>query len=237
MELNRDKWIDSDINTFVSYLETFRRSDKEVWSRKILNSKLDVLAIQTKTIHTIVNEILKGNYQSFLDLKIFTSYEAIAIYGMIVSSIKNFEEMTHYLNIYIDVMENWAHCDLLSFTMCKDNQRNFIKLSDHYLMDSRPFVRRLSLMILFQMIKDSSVLPKIYSHIEKLQDENEYYVIMMAGWLLSECIILYKEQTLDFLINSKRMNVKIVNKGIQKCRESRRLSPAEKDDLLKYKMK
>jgi 3-methyladenine DNA glycosylase AlkD len=237
MELNRHKWIDTDIHTFYTYLETYRRRNKEEWSRKILNSKLDVLAIPTKTINEIANTILKGNYQSYLDLKMFTSYETIAIYGMIVSKIKNFDEMTYYLNIYIDVMENWAHCDLLSFTICEDNQRDFIQLSDHYLTDARPFVRRLSLLILFQMIKDSKVLPIIFSHIEKLQEENEYYVIMMAGWLLSECIILYRNQTLNYLMHSKKVNAKIVNKSIQKCRESRRLTQTEKDDLLQYKIK
>lgn len=59
---------------------------------------------------------------------------------------------------------------------------------------------------------------------------------MMGGWLLSECIILHKEETLSFLrINV--VNKKIQNKAIQKCRESNRLTKEQKEELLVYKIK
>lgn len=236
MNLVKEQWQLGDKEEFLSYLDSFRQKDKEAWSRRILNSKLDVLAIPTKTIYGIVKEICKGNYKSFLDLKIFSNYESIAIYGMITSKITDFSEMLPYLTIYLDVMENWAHCDLLSLPISAGNKKDFLLLSDKYLVDPRIFVRRLSIMFLFQMAKtDESILPKVFNHLSMLKDEEEYYVIMMAGWLLSECIILYKNKTLQF-IKEADLNPKILNKGIQKCRESRRLSQEEKDNLLSYKI-
>jgi 3-methyladenine DNA glycosylase AlkD len=184
-----------------------------------------------------VDEIYTGNYQSFLNLEIFNNYESIAIYGKLVSKIPDFDQMTHYLNRYTDVMENWAHCDLLSFSINKNNKDRFLQLSDEFLEDSRTFVRRLGLMILFQMVKDESVLPIIFERLQKLYQEKEYYVIMMAGWLLSECIILYREVTISFIESNRDLNKKIVNKGIQKCRESRRMDQIKKDELLQYKRK
>ncbi|MFA5526715.1 MAG: hypothetical protein WC992_07815, partial [Acholeplasmataceae bacterium] len=115
------------------------------------------------------------------------------------------------------------------------NRNRFLELSDAYLHDSRVFVRRLSLMILFQMIKDEDILEIIFDHLLELKTEQAYYVIMMAGWLLCECILLYKDTTLAFIQSNPSLNAKIVNKGIQKCRESRRLTPLEKDQLLVYK--
>ena len=237
MELNKSLWTEKDIPLFLSYLKSFQQKDKETWARNILNTKLELLCLPTKTIYSIVDEIYKGNYQSFLDLQIFNNYESIAIYGKLVSKIEDFELLTFYLNQYIKIMENWAHCDLLSFTINKTNKDQFLALSSHYLQDEKVFTRRLGLMILFQMVKDESVLPIIYQSILQLNQENEYYVIMMAGWLLSECIIRYKDQTLNFISTTKDLNKKIVNKGIQKCRESRRLSQTEKDQLLPYKRK
>jgi 3-methyladenine DNA glycosylase AlkD len=76
----------------------------------------------------------------------------------------------------------------------------------------------------------------IFDALLKFKDETEYYVIMMAGWLLSECIIRYQEPTLKFL-TTNTLNKKIQNKAIQKCRESNRLSSIEKDFLLQYKVK
>ena len=237
MELIKSLWTENDKPLFLAYLKSFEQKDKESWARNILNTKLELLCLPTKTIYYIVDEIYKGNYQSFLDLEIFNNYESIAIYGKLVSKIDDFELLTLYLNRYTFVMENWAHCDLLSFNINKSNKEQFLALSDHYLQDEKVFTRRLGLMILFQMVKDESVLPIIFNKLKELNQENEYYVIMMAGWLLSECIIKYKDQTLDFLSTTKDLNKKIVNKGIQKSRESRRLTQAEKDQLLPYKRK
>lgn len=237
MILNKEKWVKEDELVFIQYLEQYRRQDKEDWSRKILNTKLDVLAIPTPIIREIANQIFKGNYKSFLDLRIFNSYESIAIYGSVISKIKDFKELTYYLDVYLDFIENWAHVDLLSPQINDKNKNDFLMLSNKLLYDSRVFVRRLSLLILFKMVNDESILPIIFNSLLVLKGEKEYYVIMMAGWLLSECIIKYKDQTLEFISNTNELNKMIINKGIQKCRDSRRLSQDEKDDLLKYKRK
>lgn len=237
MNLIKEQWSKSDIQPFLSFLQTYQQKEKEAWARNILNTKLDLLVIPTKVMYNIVDDIYKGNYRSYLELEIFDYYETIAIYGKLLTKISNFKEMLPYLTKYCEVMENWAHCDLLSFPIQPDNQQDYIQLSHDYSKDSRPLVRRLSLMILFQMVKDETILPLIFDHLIQQSNEQEYYVIMMAGWLLSECIIQHKEPTLQFLKEHPHLNKKIVNKGIQKCRESRRLSQEEKDALNAYKRK
>jgi 3-methyladenine DNA glycosylase AlkD len=234
MELNKTEWRSSDRASFLAYLKSFEQETKVDWARRILNTKMPLLAIPTKIIDQIAKKIFKGNYPSFLDLHIDDYYESIAIQGKLITKIKDFDIMKRYLDRYATVMENWAHCDLLSFDIHPENQSKFIDLSYGYRHSTQPFIRRLSLMILFQMIKDTEILPIIYEALLALEDEQDYYVIMMAGWLLSECIIQHKTPTLTFIQNQK-LNPKVVNKGIQKCRESLRLSKAEKDDLLIFK--
>ncbi|MFA7076781.1 MAG: hypothetical protein WC152_08990, partial [Candidatus Izemoplasmatales bacterium] len=72
-------------------------------------------------------------------------------------------------------------------------------------------------------------------YLRKINEDEEYYLIMMAGWLLCECIIRYQEKSLIYL-EKYNINPKMINKGIQKCRESLRLSKETKDYLLKYKV-
>jgi hypothetical protein len=60
---------------------------------------------------------------------------------------------------------------------------------------------------------------------------------MMAGWVLSESIIKYPNEVLLWIQNNPNLNAKIINKAIQKCRESRRLTQTQKDALLVYKRK
>jgi 3-methyladenine DNA glycosylase AlkD len=235
MELTKSIWNINDGKKFLTYLESLSNRDKSAWSKRILNSNLDVLALPTKTMSWIANAILKGNYESFLQLKLFENYESIAIYGMIVSKINDFQKMKNYLDIYITVMENWAHCDLLSININNTNKNQFITLSEQYIKSPKVFVRRLGLLIVFYLIRDSKYLSYAFNALSQFEHENEYYVIMMGGWLLSECIIRYKEES---LLNLKRhqLNPKIINKGIQKCRESRRLTQQEKDELLTHKI-
>ena len=237
MELVKTLWKAEDKKDFLDYLTSLSNTKNIDWARRILNTQLDLLCLPTKKVHEIENHIYKGNYTSFLDLNIFDNYESIAIYGMILSKINDFDLMITYMKRYMDVMENWAHVDLLSFNIHDSNKNQFIALSNTCLKDSRIFVRRLGLMILFQMIDDPSVLNIIFESLIYLDQEDAYYVIMMGGWLLSEAIIKYKDKTLLFLSKHPDLNKKIVNKGIQKCRESRRLSQEEKDFLLAFKRK
>lgn len=234
MQLNKTQWKQEDLPVFLTYLEQFRRPEKMAWSKMMLNSQLDVLAIPTKTIVQIAKAILEGNYLSFLDLQLFVSYETIALYGMLLTKITDFSRMNHYLTIYRDVMENWAHVDLLSFSMNEINTPLFLNLSEECLQSHRPFDRRLGLLILFQLIKQETYVNRALQALSNLEKETEYYVIMMGGWLLSECIIRHETLTLAYL-KSTFMNPKIVNKGIQKCRESLRLTPEKKEALLVYK--
>lgn len=236
MILTKPIWTIKDKDEFISYLDTKRNESKVAWSKNILNTPSDVLALKTKDMVDIAKEIYKGNYQSFLDLKITNYYETIALYGMLLNRTDEYNTLMTYIIPYIDMMDCWAHCDLIKLPMQDKHMKDYIELSLSLRHDDRVFARRFSLFILFQYVKDKSVLPLIFDSMKDLKEEDAYYVIMMAGWLLSEALILHKEATESFL-SSNELNPKIVNKAIQKCRESNRLSKEEKDYLLKYKMK
>lgn len=235
MILNKEVWLEKDREEFLSFLRAQGRREKESWSKNILQTPSPVLAIATNDMVNICNEIMKGNYQSFLDLGIFDYYETIALYGMILSRMKSIDEFLQYLNIYLDKMDCWAHVDLLKFPFHSEEKQLYFDLHKKYRTDPRVMVRRFSLAVLFPYVKDKTLLKPILESLLAYQNEKEYYVIMMAGWLLSECIIHYRDETLAFLENNQ-LNKKIQNKAIQKCRESNRLTKEEKDYLIKYKI-
>lgn len=236
MILNKNTWVKEDKDEFLNYLKTLGNPEKTDWSKNILQTASSVLAIPTKEMVRVANEIMKGNFHSFLDLQITDYYETIALYGILISRMKDYDDFIHYLQFYLDYMNCWAHCDLLKFPFLYEHSQDYLALSKQYRSDERVMVRRLSLNILFQYVKDKNYLPLILESLLDFEHEDEYYVIMMGGWLLSECIILYRDETLAFLDNHT-INKKIQNKAIQKCRESNRLSREEKDFLLKYKVK
>lgn len=235
MNLNIEKWETKDIGLFLEYIETFKNNEEKIqWAKRILKTDSEVLGMKTQDIVTITTQLLKGNYISFLDLEIVDYYETIAIYGILLSKIESFSTYLIYLDKYLNLMNCWAHCDLLTFPQILEKKETYLQLAETYSHDIRVMVRRLSLYIMFKLLKTEDNILYILNHLLRFQNEEEYYVIMMAGWLLSECIILQEEQTINFIQNHN-INKKIINKGIQKCRESNRLSKDKKDWLLQFK--
>ena len=233
MQLIKDHWSKKDIPEFQQYIKTLENKEKQQWSKKLLNTSLPVLCITTKDMKYIIEEISKGNYLEFLDLMIWEYYENTAINGFLITKIKDFNTMKKYLDIYSSLCDNWATCDLLIFNV-KGNEENFYNLALNYLKNDKPFVRRIGLSILFNFINDH--IDEILLLFDTFENEQHYYVNMMLGWLLSECFIKQRGKTLKYYEN-KKLNKFALNKSIQKCRESRRVSIEDKDMLCQYKKK
>lgn len=233
MNLVKEIWTKDDIKEFNDYLIRLGKKDKDAWTKNILKTDMNVLALDTKTIKNISKEIIKGNYLSFLDLMIWDYYENTAINGSLISKIKDFDIMKRYLDIYSSKADNWATCDLLSFDI-KNNEDKYMNLLNTYIKSDKPFVRRIGIVILFNYVKDKKYINTIFDILNKFTNEEHYYVNMINSWLLCECFIRHRDETIKFLENNK-LNKFTINKGIQKCRESFRVTKEDKDMLLKYK--
>ena len=68
MNLIIDNWNNEEINSFDNYLYSLRREEKIDWTRNIVNTKMDLLAIILPDLKKMAKEIYKGNYISYLEL-------------------------------------------------------------------------------------------------------------------------------------------------------------------------
>lgn len=234
MNLIKENWNKEDVKEFQEHLRKMENPNKREWATNLLKTKLPVLCLKTQTIKDTVNEICKGNYLSFLDYMLWDYYENTAINGFIISKIKDFDLMKKYLDIYSAKADNWATCDLLSFNI-KGNEDRFYNLSLEYSKSEKPFVRRIGMYILFDYITDDNYIDKIFHLLNQFEKEEHYYVNMMNAWLLCECFAKQRNKTITYLEKNK-LNKFTINMGIQKCRDSRRISSTDKEMLLKYKI-
>ena len=233
VNLVKEKWNNKDGKEFIIYLESLKDENKIEWTKKIVNTKKNVLAIKSPVLKNIVKEIRKGNYLSFLDLNLNNYLENNTINGELITYIKDFDTMKKYLSIYSKKIDNWASCDLLSFNI-KGKEDLFLNLSNNYIKSDLPFERRLGLLILFKFIDNDLYINKIFDIMNLFYNEEEYYVNMINAWLLCECFIKRRDKTIIFLDNNK-LNKFTINKAISKCRDSYRVSKEDKELLLQYK--
>lgn len=231
MDLVKNRWEKTDVKVFTDYLLSLGRAEKVAWTQRIINTQQPVLAIPTPTLRAIAKAIRRGNYQSFLDLGIFATYESTVIHGLIVAQITDLALLEKYLVAYAAHVDNWAACDLLSFKV-KGQEAGFLQLAKRCVKAENLFLRRIGLIILFKLV-DTPYLADIFAIIASLQNESAYYVNMAVAWLLCDCFIKQRDQTWAFW-QTHTLNPFVARKFVSKCRDSYRVSAADKQMLRDY---
>lgn len=233
MELVKEKWTKKDGIEFNKYLDSLKNSDKIEWTKRIINTNMNLLAIKSPVMKDIAKQIKKGNYFSFLDLMLWDYYEDTVVNGILISQISDFDLMKKYLDIYSSRVDNWSTCDLLSFKI-KNQEDKFFNLLNEYIKNEKPFVRRIGINILFDFVNNDDYVSSILEILDKFEFETDYYVNMINAWLLCEMFIKHRDETLRYF-ESNKLNSFTINKAIQKCRDSYRVTKQDKDLLLKFK--
>lgn len=233
MDLIKDNWTAQDVKDFQNWEFELKGDEYNCkWEQRIVNTTLECFARTSEKTKVVAKQIQKGNFYSFLDLiDIKTHFDSlVCVY--LINKIKDFELREKYLDKFILTIDNWASVDTLKFD--KLDYDKLAELSKKYLKSDFLFARRVGVKICFELIKNPMYLGYAFEVLDSLETETEYYVNMCGAWLLAECVTKYCEQTIKYLEKHKT-NDFIVNKGIQKCRDSFRIPQEKKDELLKFK--
>lgn len=234
MDLQKNIWTERDIEEFNTYLYSLRRVKKIEWTKSIVNTNMEVLALETKTLDDIARKIKKGNYLSFLAYNNYPYYENTIISARLISSIKDFDQFKAHLNVYLKYCDNWSSIDTLKFRVNSDNEEKLFNLAKKYIKSKKPFVRRTGIRIFFQYI-ESERLPEVFNLIDTMKEEKHYYVNMCIAWFVCECFIKNTALTKEYL-DRRSLNTFCINKTISKCNDSYRISKEDKKYLQKYKI-
>ena len=221
-------------DSYYEYLDSLKNVEKIEWTKRIVNTDMEVLAIPVPKLKKISKEIMKGNYIKFLDMRLLDNYESTMVYGSIINSLKDFNCIKKYLDIYVNYIDNWSSCDILSIAVAE--KEDLFNLAISYIESNKPFVRRVGFRIFFKYLSNEKYLKKIFDMIDKMYNEDYYYVNMIIAWLLCEAFIKNRELTLDYL-EKDNLNDFVINKTISKCRDSFRVTDEDKKMLLKFKRK
>lgn len=235
MELTREHWTKKDIEEYQHYLTSFSKGkEKSLWEQRIVNTNMPCIAVPSDVVKNIAKQINKGNFIEFLELWPWDNFTNTTIIGYQICQIKDWDIFKKYLFKYANLADNWATCDTLKFKIKEDNKENFFQLSQEYIKSEKPFVRRIGIIILFKLVSDNQYIDQILKTLNSFENETKYYVNMVNAWLFCECFIKQRNKTLEFLKDNK-MNKFTINKGISKCRDSFRVSSADKEFLLQFR--
>ena len=158
-------------------------------------------------------------------------HEEFVLKGFFIMLLKQDEAKFALASSFIKTMPNWAVCDMFA------PKFRYAAFVDALLKQAKSgadeFERRF--FYVYFMRNMGAISPEEFFEICAAESDERYYVQMGAAWAIAEMFIKQREPTLAFLA-SKRAAKFIQNKAISKIRDSFRVSKAEKDTLLKYKI-
>lgn len=221
------------MTAYYQYMRSLSIQEKIEWTKRIVNTSMPVLAIPLPELRKIAKSVLAGDCETFLEKVEFRCYEDTVVYVATLGGISDFDVVKKHLPKVLAVCDNWSTTDSFRPKITKTGTQDWWKYSGELLAGDKPFARRLAIIIMFSFVETDS-LNGIFDRINSLSCENEYYVNMAAAWLVAECFIKRREETLSFFTNTTT-NDFIVNKAICKCRDSFRVTPDDKQLLLSFR--
>lgn len=230
-----DLWNESTYDEFIKDLVSLKDEEYLSFSKKITFTDYEMIGIRVPIIREIAKKIKKTDYLVFLDLCKRNYFEEILLEGIVLGFIKEYNLFIEYFYKFLPFIDNWAICDM-SVSSMKIIGKNKDEFWDEVLSlvkDEREYFVRVGIIVLM----DYYILPDKINDIFKVIDSikrNEYYIEMAIAWLISVCFVKYKEETIRYFDNNN-LSSSVINKAIQKIRDSKRVSDDDKKELLKYK--
>ena len=233
MEFAYDKWDKNTFKKLEDYLLSISHLERVRIEQNIIRTNSTMLSIHLPELKEIAKSIFKGNYISFLECNTMKYYEEQILQAFVINKIKDAKIQRKYIDSYLNIADSWAHTDALKIYVNQGNMEEWWDYINELIISPKTFYRRAAFIFMFKFI-NTPYLEDIFKLLNTLNKEEEYYVNMAAAWLVCECFIKRRSETLSFMQNNN-LNGFTQNKAISKCRDSFRVSKEDKELLLSYK--
>lgn len=234
---NRDRWTEAEGAELAQYLLSLAEPDYLAFHSRLVETAAPLHGVRLPRIRALAREICRGNWREYLEVTHPVSYEEIMLRGLVIGGAKgDLTEILAHTRAFLPLIDNWAVNDSFAASLkLADRERpafwNFI---GECLTSQEEFVLRFGItMLLFHFLTEEYI-SRVLDCCVQVRHEG-YYVRMAVAWTLSMCYVKFPSQTLPIL-QERRLDPFTHNKTIQKCIESRQLSPEEKAFLRGWKV-
>lgn len=234
MDLINFNWY-QEYSLFIEYLKSISDTKYKEFSTKLTPTKYEMLGIRIPMLRNIAKTISKKDYKAFLSIAGNTYFEEVMLKCLVISHIKDLNELMEYFYSCVDLIDNWAINDTFcnSLKIVNNNKTYFLSVIDKLIKSNKEYHLRVGLIILLNYYVLEEYLDIIFSYLDLINNDL-YYVDMAMAWLLCEVFVKYPDITLKYFENNK-LNKFTINKSISKIRDSYRVSKEIKDYILKFK--
>ena len=142
------------------------------------------------------------------------------------------------IEAFLPAIDNWAVCDTLAMgaKRIKKDPAFFYEKCKEWLRSDRTYTVRFAVVVLLDYYLDETLPEEIADTLADIRSD-AFYIKMALAWYWSFALIKQYDKTIPYFENGRIKDVWVHNKGIQKARESFRVSPERKEYLASLKIK
>lgn len=236
MNLIYDIWTDVEYTQYLKYLKTFADNEYRSFQGTLIPNGKRILGVKMPILRKLSNEILKGNWRSFLELCSNTYYEETTVKGLIIGMCNvSFLEYTHLIDNFSMIVNNWVTCDTFCTGLKSINNYplEFWIYLESLIKSKNPWQIRIGLVTMLNFYLNDNYINTILLRIDDVRHEH-YYVKMALAWLVSSAYIKYPGITYGYLTDCK-LDKWTYNKILEKILELRDVTNEQKQMIVQLK--
>ncbi|WP_019189366.1 DNA alkylation repair protein [Levyella massiliensis] len=158
-----------------------------------------------------------------------TYYDENILHSLLLSEMKDYDACIAAVDAFLPYVDNWAVCDILSPKIFKKHKTALLEKIKEWSASKKTYTCRFGIEMLLSHFLDEDFKPA-YLEIPASVHREEYYVRMMTAWFFATALAKQWDATIDYL-EDRRLDTWTHNKTIQKARESKRITPKQKEYL------
>ena len=220
------------------YLFPLRDAEYAAFTVKLIPNidPSSVIGVRSPELRALV-KTLKGSSdrQVFLSSLPHRYLEENTLHAFLLSQEKDVFCLIDSLRRFLPYVDNWATCDSLNPKVFQKYPQQCRDFAFEAMRDSHPYTVRFGIALLMRYFLDDRFSIEYPSAVAEIRSE-EYYVNMMIAWYFATALAKQYVQVLPF-IRERRLSPWCHNKTITKAIESYRLTPEQKEELKRYRIK
>lgn len=208
----------------------------KAFNLKLIPGKTQAWGVRVPTLRRLAKQIAHEDAQGFLSIAREDTLEECMLQGMVIGAMRcSLAQRFALTTEFVPKIDNWAVCDVFcgDLKAIKKDLPAGRAFLERYECSDKEFELRFLAVMLMQYYTGDAYIDNTLKVYQTIRHEG-YYVKMAIAWGLSVCFIKQREKTLPLLQNGA-FDLFTHNKAIQKCCESRRVSPQDKALLRRLK--
>ena len=220
--------------------ELFRLQDVEYrdFQKKLIPTvdSESVIGVRTPELRKLAKDLYRQpEAAEYLNTLPHEYFDENQLHAFMISEEKDFDRCIVEVEAFLPYVDNWATCDQLSPKAFGKNKDRLLLHIRNWIESDHTYTKRFAIGMLMQHYLDDDFDPDYPEMVAKVRSE-EYYVNMMIAWYFATALAKQYDAAIPY-IEGQRLDVWTHNKAIQKARESRRITPEQKEYLKTLKRK